>query len=355
MLRRSANWNGLLPAGGVVLIVLIGGRASEPRRAERKPADARFTDTGLIEPVRPAYEAALLADGKTCLARGLEGSLLTASVDGLPWTLQGWPRGPILRLVQSSAGDALAMADRDDGVWLGYPDKCPPVLLGRLESGLRSIAFSRDGSLLAAGGIDGEVYVFAPGQSQTWRFQSGSTISCLCFSSHAEHIAVRHWDGTVSFWDFRAPAGLELKSFQFGDYGHGGLACSPAATLIAWSGEADLSESLQVRDYETGELIWSDQPGPDLSRLPNTSPLDFSPDGTLLAVGRSSSLLVFDARTGRERTVLRAHEKRVTSVAFVEEGRSILTCGLDGGVALWDATELRCRWKLPVSLIADPR
>jgi WD40 repeat protein len=71
------------------------------------------------------------------------------------------------------------------------------------ESPIWSVAYSRDGRLVAAGGSDGSVRVFDlsnPGTSQSWT-ASNLAITSLSFSSDGRSLATLGCDDTLRLWD----------------------------------------------------------------------------------------------------------------------------------------------------------
>jgi WD40 repeat protein len=66
--------------------------------------------------------------------------------------------------------------------------------------------------------------------------------------------------------------------------------------------------------------------------------LFFSPDGTTLAsTSDDGTAILWDARTGERRAVLRGHGVKVFDAAFRPDGARLLTNGADGTVRQWDA------------------
>ena len=68
------------------------------------------------------------------------------------------------------------------------------------------------------------------------------------------------------------------------------------------------------------------------------SDLQYSPDGTLLAVASSIGTWLYDAHTGAEVSLLTKDTRQVNSVAFSPDGNAIATGDFGGTVRLWDVT-----------------
>ena len=158
-------------------------------------------------------------------------------------------------------------------------------------SGAYHLGFSRDGSHLATGSVDGLVRIW---DVESWTLKQGpmtghrSAVVFVAFSPDGTQIATAAGDRTVRLWDVITgnPIGEPMT-------GHNGV-------------------------------VWT---------------LAFSPDGTTLASGSEDTrVILWDIRTGTMKgTPLQGHRWWVRSVVFTHDGRFLLSGSGDMNVRMWDA------------------
>ena len=153
-------------------------------------------------------------------------------------------------------------------------------------TGVSSVSFSPDGSLIASGTVNGLTFV--------WDVATGETVETL-----AGHTAIH------------------------------AVAFSPDGTLLV-SGSSD--GRVFVWDVATGETVETLAIHRDRARA-----VAFSPDGTLLAAGAGDGpVFVWDVATGETVETLVGHTDWVESVAFAPDGSLIASTSSDGTVKVWD-------------------
>ncbi len=233
------------------------------------------------------------------------------------------------------------------------------------------VAFSPDGTLIAATNLDGGVSIrdsetgmallnisdpdrdvnnlaFSPDgrrlittmddRAVIWDTETGNMLLTLsgheaplitpAFSLDGLMVATTSFDGTARVWD--ASTGEEILVLQ-----HEGLTSgpefSPDGTLLA---VADHGASVaRVWDIVTGEEILS-----LVGHGEDVNEADFSPDGTrLLTAGSDKTAKVWDAETGDELLTLFGHTGWVFATDFSPNGKLAATGSQDGTARIWDA------------------
>lgn len=213
------------------------------------------------------------------------------------------------------------------------------TLAGRGGS-LTALAFSPNGGVLVSASLDFTVKswdVRSGAILQTWDTPDASAL-CVAFSPRGAVLAAGLQNGSIVEWN---PAtGQRTRTFSAHNQAVNALAFSPDGMLLA-SGGGDgatgrvLGEA-KLWDAASGQLRRTWKTG---SGAVNT--VAFSPDGSILVAGDSGrpdgQLLWWNARTGALLRAAPAHTEKVASVAFAPDGKSLASGGFDGQAKLWDA------------------
>jgi WD40 repeat protein len=230
------------------------------------------------------------------------------------------------------------------------PGACPPDLrcfswgvlhaqckrYRRSLSGLRgaatAVAWSADGSLLAAGTEHGQVKLYNPrtGAELAAFSEHAGRVSGLAFSSDGELLASAGLDGTIHVLDVRARK-------PHGSLTPGG----PVAGVAFLPDRLTLVANCKQADGRGSATLWDVRALRRRRKLAGeTSPLcgvAVSPDGnTVACANRNHAILLWHARTGRAIRPLLGHTAPVTSLAFAPGSRTLASGSLDGKVHLWD-------------------
>ncbi|MGY1624301.1 WD40 repeat domain-containing serine/threonine protein kinase [Geodermatophilus sp. SYSU D00965] len=304
---------------------------TEPTTRARVPAPAVFPEPSTTGRTVVDARTAPVAAGAPAHPTGPHGARALA---GGPVPLPP-PRTavPDLPLLSTSPGE---------GGSLGWTAAAPTMLRGHetggsLDEGVRCVAFSPDGGLLAANGDDETVELWDPRTGEHLRTLTGhgSWVHTVAFSPDGRLLATGSDDRTVRLWD--PQTGEQSGALT----GHGSwvhtVAFSPDGRLLA-TGSDD--ETVRLWDPRTGEQLRV-LTGPQHS----VAAVAFSPDGRLLAVGsRDKAVLLWDPQSGKRWTprsgkglhTRTGHSNGVRTVAFSPDGRLLATGGGDEAVRLWN-------------------
>jgi RNA polymerase sigma factor (sigma-70 family) len=300
------------------------------------------------------------ADNGTLISLGLDQQVLEWDLTTrTPRHRFSWKTYSAGRVALSPDGNTLAAYDygktHEVRLWdlrTGKPDR----VLGKARKHLWVIAFSPDGRLVAAGGDERVIHVWDVREGKEVRRIEGvdHRVMTLCFSPDGKALACgmdplgdAGGEPTLRLWDVNS--GKELRSFARRAC-VGSLAISPDGKVLAsgdgdWGGRSDLGgrseASVRLWDTTTGkELCRHNMPGSQEVRA-----VAFSPDGKLIASGgawtKDSSVLLWEAATGRLIRRFQGHHSGVGAVTFAADGLSVASGAGDSTVLIWDITGRR--------------
>jgi WD40 repeat protein len=168
-------------------------------------------------------------------------------------------------------------------------------------------------------------------------------VSGLALSGDGSVLASGDEVGQVILWD--QPTGKELRRWPLKGWAYA-LAFTPDAKHLL------VTERVRVvfsKESFQGVRLWDVATGQvqrDLGELVKGQEIAaaaFSPDGTLLALGRGGEvseygkITVVDVAAGKKLRELAGHLNGVTDVHFSADGKHILSSGRDTVVRVWDA------------------
>jgi WD40 repeat protein len=207
-----------------------------------------------------------------------------------------------------------------------------------------AVAWSPDGKIVVGGNSHGlgkgnsEVRAWsADTGKEAWKLPNfPGEVDALAFSQDGTILAAGGGTAAKGQIVLLDPAnGRELLKFEAGDIAVARLALSPDGKRIASFGA--ISRYVSIWDAGTGK---------ELNRLlghqGGVLAVAYSPDGRYLATGGSpsfaeerSEIKLWDRRTGREARVIRSPSRSVSSLAFHPDGDRLVS--VDGtGVRVWD-------------------
>lgn len=304
--------------------------------------------------------------------RTISVALLTALVTMLPFAVVAHPTVPQAKPIAghssslSNPHSVTALAFSPDGSKLaagGYQvvtlfDAATGRELTRFgghPGAVTSLAFSPDGKLLVvAGGLPGkkgEVRVWDVSWAKSkglWAVKTrpivldgpSDVVYSVAFSPNGKKLAAASYDHDVTLWDVRtvmAPKVQQRPSRQLRDHTDSvyGVAFSPDSRLLA-SCAGD--RTVKVWNVDTGKRLYT------LSEsTAELFTIAFSPDGKRIAAGGADKTLRTWNVSPTAGTLAKsafAHTGAILRVAFGNHGATVLTSGEDGAVKRWEAATL---------------
>ncbi|WLW54952.1 WD40 repeat domain-containing protein [Streptomyces sp. YU58] len=318
----------LLDAGRVAEAEAVTGdlRWVEARLYQRGPT-APWRDLGQIDSPNARMRAQDVVRAAHLLSPTDPPHALTSVLHSRLGALGRWHNRPYTPLYSShpTLSNRRRPPDLPDSSWLR-------TLTGNAGA-VHAIAFSPDGTQLAAGGDDKRIRLWDPVTGESLRTMSTEgRIRAIAFSPDGAVLAVGGDDGEVSLWDPTTGDTLRTVAFHVG--GVTAVAFSPDGTRIVSAGQ---DGQAMLRQLSSGDV---------LARLGRAAPrsiraVAFSPDGTLIAIGGETALELWDGTTGslvRDLRDLTARGLGTRAVAFSPDSSLLVTGGLDRRVLVWDVT-----------------
>jgi WD40 repeat protein/DNA-binding SARP family transcriptional activator len=192
---------------------------------------------------------------------------------------------------------------------------------------VNAVAFSPDGQHMVSAGWSRRAKIVDREGDVIRVLEERFKIDDVDFSSDGRFVATaasRGFEGQephVNIWDWEN--GTVVRTIE----GASRLELDPNGPRMA----VVLAGRAEIQDLESGERI---------ARLAgmsgDISALAFSPDGSLVATGRSDGTVrLFEASTGEQRLVLPGHACEITEVAFSADGAKLASASGCDGVRVW--------------------
>ena len=221
----------------------------------------------------------------------------------------------------------IASADRSVRLWDVEAKRDSKRLIGHTAT-VWSVAFSPDHTKAISGGVDGSARIWDLSNGQELFKLDGhdALVSAVAFSGDGTKAITGSFDGSVIWWN--AVTGKEIRRLDGAARAIFAVALHPKEKLAALAADGKVI----VWDSSTGEVVskWDAHKGA-------VSSVAYSDDGlSLITGGDDGTVKIWDAKTGKLSVELAGHDGSIRSVALKPGGRWALSASADGTVKLWD-------------------
>jgi WD40 repeat protein len=266
--------------------------------------------------------------------------------------------------LEGHQGDVVAVSFSPDSRTLASGGGGHLVLLWNLETKKQSgrlqghedtvtaLAWSRDGKSILSSSQDKTLRLWNVETRTLVRSFSGHKggVTRVAWSPDETLIASGGWDGTIRFW--QTATGKEVRKLDSldgeqrrreqppfakvdpgteGQLGYiAGLAFTPDGKSLISTGQG--SVGIHQWSVATGRMTR------DIPALTNVLCLAVSPDGKTVA-SAESMLMLRDVATGKPSLDFDGHRGRPFGAVFTPDSKTIITCGEDGTLRFWDASQ----------------
>ncbi len=201
-----------------------------------------------------------------------------------------------------------------------------------------ALAFDADGNLLAVGGRDGSVRVWAVSDGGERAFFAGhqGRVTGLAFSSVGDLASVGA-DGRLVIWDIstgdqaeevKTQSGVGLRSVAFSNDGRHLAAATANAEVVLWTGRQRVESVLLGHEGQVESVSFS------------------ANNDWLASGGRDGQTWVWNLRRGGLGRALGEGGGWVESVSFSVDGKLLAAGGVDGKIRVWDRVGFQLEYEL---------
>lgn len=304
---------------------------------------------------QPPARLAIRPDS-TSLAVGDAAGLVEfrGATDGQLQQTLGAHVGEVRGIAYAPGGDALATVGADDSlkVWK-LPLSVPQVLAGNADA-VTAVAITSDAARIVTGGADKSIRVFdaASGQQTATFAETPDAVTSLALSQDDALAAAGHAAGVIKVWNMADGTPWKGPKSETPAAPTDDSAIIPPAVLTGHAGavtavQFDAAAQRIASSGSDGTLrLWRLPEAPRVLSAEATGPTTrcvVSPDGRLAALAgmqnNRPAVFLRDLASGAILQTLLGHEATVTTIAFQQDGKQLVTGGADNTARVWNLAD----------------
>jgi len=239
----------------------------------------------------------------------------------------------LINVIWSPSGNEIVVSTRT-GIHLFSPENLKERRSFADGSGSSGVVFSPNEQLIAYGVSNGELQLWDVETEVLLGIFDGNEygVISLAFSPDGTKLAATCVDDKLKIWNIKNNRLLISRDIILHDrflVRSNALQFSPDGSILA-TGSGD--NAIYLWDPTNGTLIRKLEGHQALVR-----DIVFSPDGRLLtSAGLDSTVRLWDVENGVTLNILKGHSDRVNSVTFSPNGEILVSGGSDGMIFFWD-------------------
>jgi WD40 repeat protein len=277
-------------------------------------------------------QAVFTPDSKFLLANitGNEAHLLDTATGERTFPAFEHP-APVSACGISPDGRFAATASTEDLFLWNLPERRLVAKLPQVHNTCQ-LVFSRDGNLLAAGTVAGELAVFPTNgeQSAIWKARHGDAISSIRFSPGGNRLLTASHDNTSALWQART--GIPIRAAMTHEDHVGRAIFDPDGSNFICTTSSE--GTARLWDANTGRALA--QPLQHGERV-NAAAFD-QDKSTLYTTGAAGAVSRWNILPAAPYPIRLEHQANVVSAAWAADGKQVATTSHDKNTILWDAT-----------------
>ncbi len=227
-----------------------------------------------------------------------------------------------------SAFDGAVFAGHGAGVrvWEPTGGKESQRFVGHIDA-VRAVAVSKDGRQMLTGSDDRTLRLWdVQSGKEIFRFQGHKArIGSVALSGDGRLALSGSQDQTLRLWD--VAAGQEMRCFAV-----------PRGQVLCVAFTPD-DRSVLSAHFDTTLRLWEADTGRELRRFSGhrqmVTAVRMTARGLIVSAGHDHTVRVWEPDSGSELMTCQGHTGPVTGLAVAPDGKSLLSCGVDRTVRLW--------------------